>query len=77
MAVYLKELCEGAGLNVATVKILDVAAGTGLVGVELLKVGFKHIDYSQEMLDLAEEKGEFKSIWTSFIYNVFIAHRLL
>ena len=80
MAVYLKELCEGAGLNVATVKILDVAAGTGLVGVELVKVGFKHIvalDYSQEMLDLAEEKGEFKSIWTSFIYNVFIAHRLL
>merc|ERR1711887_415320 len=43
MATYLKELCEAAGLNVATVKILDVAAGTGLVGVELVKVGFKHI----------------------------------
>ena len=60
MATYLKELCEAAGLNVATVKILDVAAGTGLVGVELVKVGFKHIvalDYSQEMLDLAKEKG--------------------
>ena len=60
MAIYLKELCEGAGLNVATVSILDVAAGTGLVGVELVKVGFKNIvalDYSQEMLDLAKEKG--------------------
>jgi ubiquinone/menaquinone biosynthesis C-methylase UbiE len=61
MAIYLKELCEAAALNVATVKILDVAAGTGLVGVELAKLGFKNIvalDYSQEMLDLAEEKGK-------------------
>jgi len=60
MAVFLKELCEGAALNVATVRILDVAAGTGLVGVELAKLGFKNIDaldYSQEMLDLAKEKG--------------------
>jgi len=60
VADFLLELCAQAKLDVSTVRVLDVAAGTGLVGVELAKVGFKHVvalDYSQEMLDKAKEKG--------------------
>ena len=75
MAVFLKELCEGAALNVATVRILDVAAGTGLVGVELAKLGFKNIDaldYSQEMLDLAKEKGPIRQNYKTKYHNVLL-----
>jgi len=64
MAVYLKELCEKSKINIYTAKVLDVAAGTGLVGMELVKVGFQKqniiaLDYSQEMLDLAEKKDSY------------------
>jgi len=42
------------------IKIIDVAAGTGLVGVELFKLGFTRIDAldsSQGMLNEAEKKN--------------------
>ena len=45
-------------------KILDAGCGTGLVGIELKKFGYLHvegIDFSQDMLDLAPE-GIYKNL---------------
>jgi len=73
VADFLLELCREASLDVASVRVLDVAAGTGLVGVELAKVGFKHVvalDYSQEMLDKAEEKGVYEDFICASIENI-------
>ena len=45
--------------------ILDVGAGTGLVGAELAKLGFKHIigiDISPSMLNIASTKGVYRSL---------------
>ena len=41
-------------------KIIDVGCGTGLVGLELLNLGFSNfdgIDLSQEMIDVAQGRG--------------------
>ena len=41
-------------------RIIDVGCGTGLVGVELEKSGFSNfdgIDISQEMIDIAKQRG--------------------
>jgi len=41
-------------------KIIDVGCGTGLVGLELLNLGFSNfdgIDISQEMIDIAQGRG--------------------
>jgi len=41
-------------------RIIDVGCGTGLVGVELGKAGFSNfdgIDISQEMIDIAKQRG--------------------
>ncbi|XP_078001195.1 methyltransferase-like protein 27 [Glandiceps talaboti] len=46
-------------------KILDCAAGTGLVGQELHRLGYKDIDaldLSQAILDQAQEKGIYKKL---------------
>jgi len=43
-----------------SLRIIDVGCGTGLVGVELEKGGFSHfdgIDISQEMIDIAKQRG--------------------
>ena len=43
-----------------SVRIIDVGCGTGLVGVELEKSGFTNfdgIDISQEMIDIAKQRG--------------------
>ena len=44
-------------------KILDAGAGTGLTGFELHKLGYTNIDaldISQEMLNVAKEKGVYR-----------------
>lgn len=46
-------------------KVLDAGAGTGAVGVELSKLGFKHItaiDLSPGMLDVARSKGVYEAL---------------
>ncbi|XP_078000962.1 methyltransferase-like protein 27 isoform X2 [Glandiceps talaboti] len=46
-------------------RILDCAAGTGLVGQELHRLGYKDIDaldMSQAILDQAQEKGIYKKL---------------
>ena len=46
--------------------ILDAGAGTGLVGEELKKRGYKNLDaldYSKEMLDEAEKKGVYRKLF--------------
>jgi ubiquinone/menaquinone biosynthesis C-methylase UbiE len=43
-----------------SLRIIDVGCGTGLVGVELEKGGFNNfdgIDISQEMIDIAKQRG--------------------
>ncbi|XP_013409154.1 uncharacterized protein LOC106172798 [Lingula anatina] len=50
--------------------ILDAGAGTGLVGEELQNLGFTNLvalDGSQEMLDVANQKGVYKSSVCSFL----------
>ena len=74
-ATYYKPMAEGldeairrflAGKGKDEVKIIDVAAGTGLIGVELNKLGYTNLcalDISQEMLDIAKTKN----VYTKFI----------
>jgi len=72
MADFLLEMVEGAGLNKEQLTILDVAAGTGLVGEELKKAGFNvnkvtATDFSPEMLEVSRRKGVYgKLIQSSF-----------
>lgn len=52
-------------LNKDTVRILDLACGTGLIGQELSKRGFKHIvgyDISSGMLEEAQHKGVYTEL---------------
>ena len=56
---------ERFGEQSKTMKILDAGAGTGMVGEELLKLGYTNIDaldYCQEMLDVAKEKKIYKKM---------------
>ncbi|XP_078608158.1 methyltransferase-like protein 27 isoform X2 [Branchiostoma floridae x Branchiostoma japonicum] len=51
-------------------RILDVAAGTGLVGEELQKRGFSNIDAldaNKEMLDIAEAKNVYRNLIQEFL----------
>ncbi|KAK3087751.1 hypothetical protein FSP39_010123 [Pinctada imbricata] len=50
--------------------LLDVAAGTGMLGEELLKSGFKHLhalDASEGMLNKAKEKDIYEKIYCDFL----------
>ncbi|XP_035688013.1 uncharacterized protein LOC118423840 [Branchiostoma floridae] len=69
-------VCAGAvgkalgGLDRGKVKILDVGAGTGLCGEELVQLGFTDIDGvdgSQDMLNLAERKQIYKRLICDFV----------
>lgn len=54
----------------AQVRILDVAAGTGLLGVEMQKLGFKlmdALDPSEGMLKVASSRGIYGRIFNDFI----------
>merc|ERR1712128_323698 len=60
-ADYLVELVEGVGMKKEDLTILDVAAGTGLVGEELKKAGFNvdkvtALDLCPDMLEVARKK---------------------
>ena len=62
MAVYLDELVTQYGMKKENLKILDVAAGTGLVGEELKKRGFNvfnvtALDLCPDMLNVARKKN--------------------
>ena len=62
MAVYLDELVTKFGMKKKDLKILDVAAGTGLVGEELKKRGFNEhnvtaLDLNPDMLSVARKKN--------------------
>jgi len=61
MSDYLLEMVEAAGMNKKALTILDVAAGTGLVGEELKKAGFTvenvtALDLCPDMLEVAKKK---------------------
>jgi len=67
MADYLLEMVEGAGMNKKDLTILDVAAGTGLVGEELKKAGFTvdnvtALDMCPDMLEVANKKKVYKNL---------------
>jgi len=67
MADYLSELVESAGMRKRNVTILDVAAGTGLVGEELVKAGFSvsnitALDLNIDMLEVARKKGVYANM---------------
>ncbi|XP_066288851.1 methyltransferase-like protein 27 [Branchiostoma lanceolatum] len=58
------------GSNRKEVRVLDVAAGTGLCAEELVKKGFTNIDAvdgSQKMLDLAERKQIYRRLICDFV----------
>lgn len=64
-AQYLDKACIRLGLE-KNINILDVASGTGLVGEELGKIGYKHID----ALDISEDmhvEARKKNVYTNFI----------
>ena len=47
-------------------KIIDVGCGTGLVGLELKKLGYTHfdgIDISKEMIDIAKDNRGYRSLF--------------
>jgi predicted TPR repeat methyltransferase len=51
--------------KIANAKILDAGCGTGLVGVQLAKVGAKHIDgvdLSEGMLDIARKANVYEDL---------------
>ena len=53
-------------------KVLDAGCGTGLVGEVLAKMGYSSLDamdYSQEMLDQAEEKGVYTRTFPADMNN--------
>ena len=74
-AIFHKPLAESldeairrflAGKEKDDVKIIDAAAGTGLIGVELNKLGYTNLcalDISPKMLDEAKKKN----VYTKFI----------
>ena len=56
----------GQPLESGEAKIMDFGCGTGLMGIELKKVGYTNIygiDGSAEMLAIADTKGVYKWTW--------------
>ena len=56
----------GQPLASPDVRLLDFGCGTGLMGLELKKAGYKNIyglDGSSEMLAIADTKGIYKWTW--------------
>ena len=63
IATMVKELSKGQ--NVGDLRVLDLGCGTGLVGEQLAKIGFKHIvglDISEGMLQIAANKGCYENL---------------
>ncbi|KAK6177745.1 hypothetical protein SNE40_015788 [Patella caerulea] len=56
--------------NRETVKIVDVAAGTGLVGIKLQELGFKIMDWvdpSKGMMKTAESRNIYDKYFTEYV----------
>lgn len=68
IASYFEDIHQQAGickLNKEQVEILDAGCGTGLVGVELKKKGYRIIDgcdISQNMIEIAEKLKVYRSL---------------
>jgi predicted TPR repeat methyltransferase len=69
MVAYLMELLDNNQINISPqnqqLKVLDAGCGTGLVGVQLKKKGFEHIDgvdYSEGMVREAYKTGIYKTL---------------
>lgn len=61
----LQGLLVHAGVEAASARVLDVGAGTGLVGVELQRLGFQHvqgIDVVPEILMEANATGAYEHV---------------
>lgn len=53
-----------------TKKVVDIASGTGLVGEELHKLGFRIIDAldpSEHMLDVAKQKNVYRNFFCEYV----------
>ncbi|XP_046580992.1 uncharacterized protein LOC124288514 [Haliotis rubra] len=56
--------------NRSKLKVLDVAAGTGLLGNELKNHGFTHVDAldpAEEMLSMAKRRNIYRTYFCAFI----------
>merc|ERR1711935_386031 len=76
MAIYLDELAKMAGMKKEELTILDVAAGTGLVGEELKKKGFNvdkvtALDLNAEMLEVSRKK----KVYGKLVQEEFLDHK--
>lgn len=63
-------LCE-IFISDKSARILDVAAGTGLVGKHLAEKGYKNIDAlepAEKMVEVAREKNVYTNFYLEYIY---------
>ncbi|KAG8240442.1 hypothetical protein J437_LFUL003156 [Ladona fulva] len=70
VANALNQELDREGKNKEDVRVLDVAAGTGRVGVELYKFGFRNIDAlepSEKMLHLLRQRNIYRKEWQDSI----------
>ncbi|KAK3755333.1 hypothetical protein RRG08_026063 [Elysia crispata] len=74
---YCAEMLTGVFIgNPAKARVLDIAAGTGLVGKELLKRGFCNVDAhdgAEAMVEFCKSLGFYKNFYVSFVGD---GHRL-
>lgn len=72
ICAYFCSILFGEKSDKSTMRVLDVGAGTGLVGELLFKLGFRHIDAlepSKGMASLAQAKEIYSRFYIEPIYS--------
>ncbi|GFO11154.1 Williams-Beuren syndrome chromosomal region 27 protein-like [Plakobranchus ocellatus] len=73
---YCAQMLSGLIEDITNAQVLDIAAGTGLVGQELRKKGFTHIDAhdgAESMVEYCKNTGFYENFFVSFVGD---GHRL-
>ncbi|GFO11156.1 Williams-Beuren syndrome chromosomal region 27 protein-like [Plakobranchus ocellatus] len=67
---YCAQMLSGIMEDRTNARVLDIAAGTGLVGQELRKKGFTHIDAhdgAESMVEYCKNTGFYENFFVSFV----------